>query len=662
MAIAGALIIAVLFGLSLAALVNGSNDNGPDGPGISDTGELADGAVDGDDLEANGSDQADQTVTGDDGNAEDNADSGEPEGPLLDAVPLPQGVMSDITSFGAVGDGVTDDTAAIQTALDQGRRIDGEKVDGVLFDIPLGLYFPPGEYLITEPLIWHGCCVTIQGAGPEESILKLANGLEPFSDTDSPAAVLTTQDGNESFRQHVRDLTINTGTDNPGAIALDFIANNTASVDNVHLVSGDGAGMVGLDMSRQWPGPLLVQDVTVDGFAIGIRTKHNEYGPTFERITLTNQTEAAMLNEGNIVAVRNLVSDNSVPALVTSGSAILIDSELRGGNDNNAAIVNDAGQLYLRNVVSDGYRVTAADEGRDVEGPIREYLGGQPLDLHGQAEASLKLEIEDTPKPTIEPVDRWARYRPGDAGFDPDAFQAVLDSGATTVAVDFGRYQVSEPIEVTVPASVERLVGFSAAIDAKMLSVIVDESADTPLVIDQFNDGITLNHRSDRTVVLSHGRFEYVPGPDAGTLFLEDVLTSGLQVVPGQTVWARQLNVEGYVEGEPRVVNDGGNLWVLGIKTEKPGTVVQTINGGRTEVLGTLVYPATQFSAIDLEQPAFESIDSDFSAIYSVSDYAPNTQYPVQVRDTRSDDTRDLTTGDVDGRHIALYVGEGRSG
>src|SRR5262249_53707716 len=55
-------------------------------------------------------------------------------------------------------------------------------------------------------------------------------------------------------------------------------------------------------------------------------------------------------------------------------------------------------------------------------------------------------------------------------------------------------------------------------------------------------------------------------------------------------VWARQLDVES--EGT-HIVNDGGTLWVLGLKTERGGTVIETKGGGKAEVLGGLVYTAT---------------------------------------------------------------------
>lgn len=36
----------------------------------------------------------------------------------------------------------------------------------------------------------------------------------------------------------------------------------------------------------------------------------------------------------------------------------------------------------------------------------------------------------------------------------------------------------------------------------------------------------------------------------------------------------------------------GGRLWILGLKTEKDDNVIKTKNGGATEVLGGLLYPA----------------------------------------------------------------------
>ncbi len=36
--------------------------------------------------------------------------------------------------------------------------------------------------------------------------------------------------------------------------------------------------------------------------------------------------------------------------------------------------------------------------------------------------------------------------------------------------------------------------------------------------------------------------------------------------------------------------NNGGNLWILGMKTEKVATIIETVNGGFTDAAGVFIY------------------------------------------------------------------------
>lgn len=69
-------------------------------------------------------------------------------------------------------------------------------------------------------------------------------------------------------------------------------------------------------------------------------------------------------------------------------------------------------------------------------------------------------------------------------------------------------------------------------------------------------------------------------------------------------MWARQINIE--YDGT-KVVNDGGNLWILGIKTEPKGTIIESKNGANTELLGGFILPVAHFSGKDKNQAAFTS-------------------------------------------------------
>jgi hypothetical protein len=71
---------------------------------------------------------------------------------------------TNVRDFGAVGDGTTDDTRALQAALDA---------------TPAGaVYLPPGRYLVSDFIRITRSGVVLRGAGPEQSILWFPRGLE----------------------------------------------------------------------------------------------------------------------------------------------------------------------------------------------------------------------------------------------------------------------------------------------------------------------------------------------------------------------------------------------------------------------------------------------------------------------------------------------------
>jgi hypothetical protein len=569
---------------------------------------------------------------------------------------FPDGFMRSVKEWGAVGDGVTDDTAAIQRALDEGRS---ENQD--YFGRPKALYFPAGIYLVSDTLAWRGCCVTLQGAGSGHSIIRLRDGAAGYGDPASPKAMIVPPAGNMSFRQNVWNMGFDTGSNNPGAVALDYIASNSGSVREVAIRSGDGRGVAGISLTRAWPGPLLVKDVQVDGFDFGILVGQPEYGPTFENITVRNQRVAGLRNVGNNIAVRRLTSVNSVPAVQhQSGMAMILDSNFSGGAAGVHAIESNA-TLYVRNVSTGGYASAIRQRGTAVPGVnVSEYTSERIYSLFDSPQRMLNLPINETPAFNDANMANWGRFEPRWYG-DTGPLQALFNSGKSTIYFPFSAYLAFDEAAITVPPGVRRVIGFSSVINSDArgrngggIRLVVADNSTEPLIVEQFGYGMKIEQRGSRPVVIKHGQYDYFSSPGAGDLYLEDVVLEPLLVQPGQRVWARQFNNE---FGGTKIRNQGGHLWILGLKTERAGTVIETTGGGKTELLGTLLYPAARFTAAQKQEAAFINRDSSVALIYGISNYlGADGYYDFQVEETRAGVTRRLRTADTPG-DMPMYVG-----
>ncbi len=374
-----------------------------------------------------------------------------------------------VEAFGAVGDGITNDTEAIQAAID---AVSERSRFGVVL-------VPEGRYRITATLyVWKG--IRLIGFGSERPALVLGTQTPGFQEgeerymvhfvSDRPPRGRPIRDANPgTFYSALSNIDIEIGDGNAAAIGvrshfaqhsylahIDFrIGSGRAGVEKVgneiddcRFFGGD-YGIITTKPSPSWP--FLMIDTQFDGQRVAsIRTE-----------------------EGGLSLVRNHFRNVPTAVLVSPDRAeelVMVDSRLE--NISGAALVisdeyNARPQFNLVNVVAIDTPVLARfrRSGRTVDGPSPVYVvedfthGLQIEGVDGTAEVrtSHRLvplnSIPDLPPTDIAslpPQRTWVNVRDlGVAGDGvTDDTQALRSAIATNGTLFFpaGRYRVSDTI------------------------------------------------------------------------------------------------------------------------------------------------------------------------------------------------------------------------
>ena len=584
--------------------------------------------------------------------------------------------------YNAKGDGQSDDTQAIQNAIDD------------LMGQHRILYFPEGEYLISRTIRWskkHSSGSDawghnwIQGQNVNKTKITLQDGV--FNNANNPQSMMWCGGFGSAdwFHNYVEDITFDVGSNNAGAIAIQFYSNNYGAIRNCRFLDRKSHAAIGLDLGFQdMNGPLFVKNCEVLGFRIGIKTGHAVNGQTFEYIHMKDQSEVGFLNEGQSISVRKLLSRNKVPAIKTYGTFALIESTLEGlvGASVHPAVLNfNNGRTYIRGLSTSGYgravvsiqtpdqsaayRLLSSDQPEGVGPNVVEFSSQAPLSLFETKNASQRLPIFDSPELKAEPVARWANVV--DFGADPTgtkdssaAIQRAVDSGASTLFLP-GFFRLTATVELR--ANVSRVIGTGGWVDyeskARPDFRIQDGSnseGSNPIIkiehLSSINGGIEVN--TSRTICLKSigvkQQIVFTEKARGGKLFMEDVTTNDL-ALNEQKVWARQLNVEN--EGS-HIFNRASDLWVLGYKTERGGTLLHTTSGGRSEILGGFSYTTT---AGDLA-PMFVTENASVFAFFGEVCYTGNP-FKTIVREKQNGIEKLLRRGEGE---TVPYVAEAHAG
>ena len=387
--------------------------------------------------------------------------------------------MVNVMDYGAVGNGIADDTNAIQAAMYATRDLITHSVSKKT------VYFPNGTYRLTglsgntrgviqrrdngqtTDFRWKGG-MRLQGQTEAGVILRLDDNLADFQNAADPRFVIfqsnygifppggefqapptTThwsQDGTglTAFYNIIRDLTIDLGSGNPGAVGICIQMHNHGSIRRVTVQDAVGAGrssnpahraFAGFSEERDMPGPNHLHRLTIKGCQYGFRLGQATLGQSIEHLRVENQGTAGVVCDCNGIFIRGMVSTNAVPAVLmkhgssfhhiadpvaveggpwvhnmtgvtqfdnTNPHLLLVDAVLNGtGNAVNISAVqmtSAGGEMFLRNIQAPGYARVAQTTSGNIAGTTITEHATISHNLWGETPTSLNITIKNTPE------------------------------------------------------------------------------------------------------------------------------------------------------------------------------------------------------------------------------------------------------------------------
>jgi len=402
--------------------------------------------------------------------------------------------------FAVHADGVADDSAALQQAID---RVQETSIQGIVF-------VPSGRYRITRTIyVWPG--VRVIGYGPTRPVIVLADNTpgfqqgmdymvffaggrlgheqrgprrpstaaarrmmprfphEPFSGTVPPAEVIDANPG--TFYSAMSNIDFEIGKGNPGAVGIRFhvaqhcylahmdfhIGSGLAALhdigneaEDLHFYGGQ-YGIVTIKPSPGWQFTLL--DSIFDGQRVAAIKEH-EAGLTLVHDQFLNVPEAISIDPGypEELWVKDARFEN------ISGPAITISDE------NNART-----EINLEGIVCSHVPTFALfrESGKKVAGPadiykVAAFSHGLTIPNLG-AEAKIETSFNAAPLTALPPVDApairdlpprdsWVNIRTlgvkGDGVADDTAAIQKAINEHSTLYIPSGRYLVSDTIQL----------------------------------------------------------------------------------------------------------------------------------------------------------------------------------------------------------------------
>ncbi|KAF9228585.1 glycoside hydrolase family 55 protein [Gyrodon lividus] len=292
-------------------------------------------------------------------------------------------VFRNVKDYGAKGDGVTDDTAAINMAISSGGRCGYDCPNGSSTTTPALVYFPVGTYLVSSPLQAYYYTVMIGDARTPPTLLAAANftGIAVIdADPYGPYGYnwYVNQDNfYRSIRNFVIDLTQTPATASSTGIhwqvsqatsLVNVVVNMSTEPNTNHqglfMENGSGGfmgdivfngGKFGIWVGNQ---QFTVRNITVNNANTAIYGSWN-WGWTFQRVTINNCQVGFGLLTGSLSSADQTVGAETIIDAVVTNTPIFIQTS----SASNGTL---AGSLVLNNIHLNDVPTAVSENGMTV--------------------------------------------------------------------------------------------------------------------------------------------------------------------------------------------------------------------------------------------------------------------------------------------------------
>ncbi|CAK4031656.1 Glucan 1,3-beta-glucosidase [Lecanosticta acicola] len=417
-------------------------------------------------------------------------------------------VFRNVKDYGAVGDGVTDDTDAFNRAITEQSRMGGGRGSGGVTGQPALIYIPSGTYSISSSIQLF-IDTQVIGDPIDPPTIKASSIMN--NNTILIDGYDFGMQSTNNFYIGLRNIILDTsGASSADTIyALNWAVSQATNLVNVNVTMPVGSQHIGLEMDGGSSGGgsgLFMGDLAFEGGLIGILFSNQQYA--IKNVKLKDIGTGIAVRHAFVLALQGIECENvgicvDAGQIDITGSVSLIDSSC----DTCGVVVNGSANVLLENIDVNNSGPTLKINGTSrgisnlvgktyASGHVYKGASGQPVAANGTflpytqrgslVDASGKYFTKKQPQYEDLPASAFASVR--DAGAkgdgvhdDTKAIQQALLSNAGCKVTYFphGIYIVTDTIYVP-PGS--RIVGQVWSTISASGKAFADDSAPKPMI------------------------------------------------------------------------------------------------------------------------------------------------------------------------------------